>query len=132
MKKRSFRSHTSEGALVQAGLTPDEANAVETRARVLRTLDTIDFTAEFQMFFVFWAKQGRTVLLETILDGWEKLWKEWHEEAKLLNISPLRPCDQHTQMIEKLYTRYEVVFDPHGLPRPKVSSRPNLPTTKVA
>lgn len=105
--------------LCLAGLTEEEAMMVNNCAVDLRSFDTVDLQAEFMMFFVSWAHQGRNAPINKIISNWEELWYEWCKHAHLFRRDPLDPHKHHTTLIEKLYARFPVRFDPTGLKKPR-------------
>ena len=105
--------------LCLAGLTEEEAMTVNNCAVDLRSFDTVDLQAEFMMFFVSWAHQGRTTPFNQIISDWEDLWSAWCSHASMFRIDPLNPHKYHTTLIEKLYARFPVRFDSLGLKKPR-------------
>ncbi len=110
-----FCSSNFVSVLCTVGLTQDEAMVVNNCTKDLASLGTVNLQTEFMMFFISWVHQGRIIAFNKIIENWEDLWAKWCEQAKLFGIDPLEPHKHHVRLIEKLYARFPVTYDPSGL-----------------
>lgn len=126
-----FKSENFVTTLCLAGLSEEEATMINNCVADFRALETVDFQAEFMMFFVSWAHQGRKAPFNTIIEDWKNLWSSWCHQAGFFGISPSTPNWYHTTLVEKLYARFPVVYDPSGIKKPRPQNHNDLPTVQI-
>lgn len=104
--------HNFQGQLQALGLTEDETRDIERQCKTFNLPGNEIFTAEFLMFFVSWARQGRSIALKNIIRVWTDLWSTWYTQAPLCGIDPWKSHPYHARLIEKLYSRFPVTYEP--------------------